>query len=137
MKKIAYLLMFALLLGGCSSITVKSELVDANNENLSKLSVGMSEAQVDKIMKKETYRFGGVRVAPMGVYYDAAVTIKNPYKSETLQSKEETSLDVKYYFTSNKGKAKEIDDNNLTPVVFEKGKMVGWGWDFLKEKTGK
>jgi|GEM_PF-4457622 len=52
MKKIAYLLMFALLLGGCSSITVKSELVDANNENLSKLSVGMSEAQVDKIMKK-------------------------------------------------------------------------------------
>lgn len=128
------LFLFMIFLSGCVSATVKSDITEINQESLSKLTVGMSKRQVSKIMRDKVFYLGGLDLAPNGAYFTPTWTIKNPYRSETVQGKDGKSLEVIYYVTNYKTKEKEISDEELTPLVFEDEKLIGWGWEFFQDR---
>ena len=112
---------------GCGGGEQKAVDIRAeNSQNILKISIGMTKAEVMKIMGEKTARvsFGKNEVA-----------VTNPYKRELIQTTE-GMCEVLYYYThQNQGdwpfKRFKIIDSELTPVVLQDGKVTGWGSEFL------
>lgn len=132
MKKAAVISVLFVLITGCTS---SLDLVrTANRRNLLKLSVGMTKEQAITTMG---HKSGGGRLGEP--------TVNSPYKSEILPGKDKT-FEVLYYYTDIESNIyaanpSTIPANELTPLVFDNGKLVGWGTDFLedikKDKIGE
>lgn len=122
--KLHYLVMAAVLLTGCSNLYLEpGEALRAQNAaNVNKLSVGMSQATVMELMGQEPAK---------GVFY----WIDNPYRSETLTGQDGKSYQILYYYTDLKQRDDKVTDDELTPLVFDNGKLVGWGYPFLDQKV--
>lgn len=127
MRKTIILLISVLFLSGCATLP---ELRVRNRENLVKLSIGMTKEEVLRIM--------GTRTTKAYQGWDGGFVdiINNPYRSETLQGKDKT-FEVLYYYTDIKKADSAITDDELTPLVFEESKLVGWGWGFLQDNIQK
>jgi len=124
MKRVLVLL---LCLGLCGCYTLANFRTD-NRRNLLKLSIGM--------MKQEVLNIMGNKYAEDGI-----ITANNPYRSEILQGKDKT-FEVLYYYTDIKNfdawrGMKGIADDELTPLVFDNGKLIGWGQSFLQDNIQK
>ena len=128
-----FLALLCFVLVGCA--TTLSDVITPNRESLLKLSVGMSKEEVTNIMPK-----GKGTVIPFAGPYTGligrGITINNPYRSETLQGKDKT-FEVLYYVTDVKKDDNAITDDELTPLVFDNGKLMGWGWSFLQDNAQK
>ena len=113
-----------LLLAGCSNLYLdpSDPLRIQNKENAQKLSVGMSKQVAMEIMGTDPAK---------GVF----MWIDNPYRSETLKGKDGKVYEVLYYYTDLKQRDDKITDDELTPLVFENGKLTGWGYPFLDQKA--
>ena len=131
MKKAIIISILFLLAAGCTSSLDKVRT--ANRQNLLKLSVSMTKEQALAIMG---HKSGG------GSYGEP--TVNSPYKSEIIQ-REGKPYEVLYYYTDVRNaiyiaNPSTVHDDELTPLVFEDGKLIGWGADFLKNikklKTG-
>ena len=122
MKKIFALLL--LILAGCSNIYLDtSDLLRAQNAgNLRKLSVGLRQDVVVETMGTEPSK-------------SLFMWIDNPYRTETLTGKDGKNYNVLYYYTDLKSRDDKITDDELTPLVFEGGKLIGWGYPFLDQKV--
>jgi hypothetical protein len=122
MKK--FILASVLVLFGCSNIYLDtSDLLRAQNTgNLAKLTVGLRKEVVTEMMGTE---------ASKGVF----MWIDNPYRSETLTGKDGKSYEVLYYYTELKQRDDRITDDELTPLVFHDGKLIGWGYPFLDQRV--
>ena len=120
MKK-ALALLLCLGLFGCASMDA---IRTTNRENLNKLSIGMTKSEVLSLMGTETIK-------------TMVQTITNPYKTEILQGKNGKTLEVLYYYTEIKRTDDIITDDSLTPLVFDNGKLIGWGWSFLQDNVHK
>jgi hypothetical protein len=123
MRKIISLL-FLLFLAGCSSLYLEpSDTLRAQNKaNTQKLSVGMSKQVVMEIMGAEPAK---------GLF----MWIDNPYRTEILTGKDGKTYEVLYYYTDLKARDDKITDDELTPVVLQDGKLVGWGYPFLDQRV--
>ncbi|MDD2679488.1 MAG: DUF3192 domain-containing protein [Candidatus Omnitrophica bacterium] len=132
MKKLGFGLVMALLLSGCATMTT-SDLAANNSMNLVHLSRGMGRSEALGIM--------GSRIS---VYNCDHTTLKNPprikistpYRTETVETAGRT-LEVVYYVTSLNSGNCAVEEANLTPLVFDDGKLIGWGKAFLSEVTTK
>lgn len=121
MKKLIALLL-CLGLGGCASL---SGVRTMNRENLLKLSIGMSKQEALNVMG--TRSFATLEEG----------RINNPYRSEILSNKEGKIFEVLYYCTDEKRIDGAITDDELTPLIFDNGKLIGWGWSFLQDNVQK
>ncbi|MHB8535934.1 MAG: DUF3192 domain-containing protein [Sulfuricaulis sp.] len=108
---------------GCSSIYIEpgESLRTQNAANIQKLSAGMSQATAVELMGQEPAK---------GLFY----WIENPYRSESLTGPDGKSYQVLYYYTDLKQRDDKVTDDELTPLVFEGGKLIGWGYPFLDRK---
>jgi hypothetical protein len=61
------------------------------------------------------------------------MTIKDPCRVETLTATNGKTYEIVYYYTDTKKTHGTIADDELTPLVFEAGKLIGWGWSFLNQ----
>lgn len=130
MRKISLLLVMVLFLSGCA--TTFSQIASDNRTNLLQLSIGMTKENVLSIMGTKTrYANYNERVSR---YVDAP--INNPYRSEIMQGNNKT-FEVLYYYTDIKSVDDAITDDELTPLVFDEGKLIGWGWSFLQDNIQK
>lgn len=122
MKKIIVALV--LVLSACSNIYLDTTdlLRTQNAENLKKLSVGMKKEVAVEIMGTEPSK---------GVF----MWIDNPYRAATLTGKDGKNYEVLYYYTDLKQRDDKITDDELTPLVFQDGKLIGWGYPFLDQKV--
>jgi hypothetical protein len=123
MKKAAIVSILFVLAVGCTSSL--DGVRTANRRNLLKLSVGMTKEQAVAIMG---HKSGGGRYGEP--------TVNSPYKSEIIQ-REGKPFEVLYYYTDVKNviyiaNPATVHDDELTPLVFDNGKLIGWGADFLK-----
>ena len=129
----AFVLVLCLLLAGCA--TTMSDIITPNREGLLKLSIGMTKEEVMSVMPK-----GKGTVVPFAGPYTGligrGVTINNPYRSEILQGKDKT-FEVIYYVTDIKTSESVVTDDDLTPLIFDNGKLIGWGWSFFKDNVQK
>jgi Protein of unknown function (DUF3192) len=114
------ILVTALALAACSNfyLDTTSTLRDANKANLKKLSVGMKKPTVMEVMGTEPSK---------GVF----MWIDNPYRTESVTGKDGRRYEVLYYYTDLKQRDDKITDDELTPLIFENGKLIAWGHDAL------
>jgi hypothetical protein len=124
MKKVVVVSVLFVLIAGCTSSL--DRVRTANRRNLLKLSVGMTKEQALAIMGNKS---GGGRFGEP--------TVNSPYKSEILQGKDKT-FEVLYYYTDVESTVytanpATILDDELTPLIFDNGKLIGWGADFLED----
>jgi len=121
--------------GVASSRKSISQTTAVNRANLLKLSLGITKDEAISIMGTK----------PMNAFYTElsgkrkitrGVIVNNPYRSETLKGKNKT-LEVVYYATDVKDDDGAITDDELTPLVFDEGKLIGWGWSFLQNNVKK
>lgn len=133
MRKLIYLFILGMVVSGCMTPLIKPQVTEMNRENLTKLSVGMTKRQVSKVMKDQTFVLGGANVTPFSTAFSPMWTLKNPLKSEIFEGKDGKSLEVRYYIVDGQKESPEVADEEMTPLVFEDGKLIGWGWDFLNE----
>jgi hypothetical protein len=122
MKKI--IVASVLILSGCSNIYLDTiDLLRAQNTgNLAKLTVGLRKETAMEMMGTE---------ASKGVF----MWIDNPYRSETLMGKDGKNYEVLHYYTDLKQRDDRITDDELTPLVFHDGKLIGWGYLFLDQRV--
>ena len=117
MKK-SLIVLICLALVGCASM---SGVRTMNRENLLKLSIGMSKQEALNVMG--TRSFATLEEG----------RINNPYRSEILSNKEGKVFEVLYYYTDVKKADDAITDDELTPLIFDNGRLIGWGWSFLQD----
>jgi len=138
MKKLIHLFVMAILISGCTSLGHIDQLRTENRQNILKLKIGMT--------KQEALEIVGNKTATDSYANYEKVTASNPYKSEILQGKDKT-FEVIYYLTESKhqkvvdswgwSQAVPITDDELTPLIFDNGKLIGWGWSFLQDNINK
>ena len=96
------------LLSGCglgNNSLYTASASEKNVYNLSTLSLGMSEREVLEIMRQ-------------------------PYSHQSFQIQED-SYDVWFYVTSLTGLGQtRMVSQNLTPLTFKNGELVGWGFNY-------
>ncbi len=105
---IAFITLFAL--AGCSvgnDSLYTGSVSEKNINNLARLDIGMNQAAVLQIMRK-------------------------PYDSEVLQIGSD-SYELWYYITSVTGLGQtRMVAQNLTPLAFKNGTLIGWGYDYYR-----
>jgi hypothetical protein len=126
MKRSGILLVMVMLLAGCATTTV-SNLVANNNMSMVHLRSGMSKCSVLAMMKSGVNIYNCDRTDKK---YPSKVTISNPYHAEMMQIPGR-SIEVLYYVTNLRNSDCMIEEEDLTPLVFENGKLIGWGGHFL------
>ena len=70
------------------------------------------------------------------VFESEGMRISRPFRS-ALFPKNGHVYEVYFYYTDCKMDDKAITDDELTPVVFEENKVVGWGIEFLDNDVEK
>ena len=116
MKRI-FIVLLALNLSSC--IIAYNNFLTKNRQSLMRLKIGMTKAEVNQIMGT-----GGINTIDH--------KINNPYRSEIFRGKEK-SFEIWYYVTDKKGRYYAITDDELTPLIFDEDKLVGWGQGFLSD----
>ncbi|HIJ72231.1 MAG TPA: DUF3192 domain-containing protein [Planctomycetes bacterium] len=132
MKRAALFLIVLVLAGGCG--TGLERLRVENQQNLLTLSVGMTKKEAMDAMGYKTASNDYIGRA----YYTSksALSATNPYRSEIMQGKDKI-FEVLYYYTDVKSDDGAITDDELTPLIFDEGRLIGWGWGFLNANVQK
>ncbi|MCA9398268.1 MAG: DUF3192 domain-containing protein [Candidatus Omnitrophica bacterium] len=140
-----YFIFFLLVsLTGCVAVKVAPESsstavsesagVKKNLTNVRQLTQGMIRQGVEEIMGEYTAIGFKANDEVPGTY--ETITLKNPYREEVLAVGDK-QYEVIYYLSSIQLADGLVADDELTPVVFENGQMIGKGQDFLfKLKAG-
>lgn len=138
MRRVIVLLVLAALISGCATVTLQS-VTSLNRQNLLNLSVGMAKNKALSVMGAETktakvvlHQYGNWAETPV-----ENIVINNPYRNEILKGKDNKTFEVIYYVTDVRKSDNNISDDELTPLVFDNGKLIGWGWSFLQDNVQK
>lgn len=92
-----------------------------NRGNLKGLSVGMTKEQAMAIMGTRTFRDDD----------DDDFVVPNPYRSESYQALDGTMYELLSYYTDLNKSDSKLSKDEMTPLIFENGKLIGWGWVFV------
>jgi hypothetical protein len=122
------LFLLPLIVCGCTSggyVDRWDQIRTQNRESLNRLTVGITKEQALSIMGTETYEVEWGR------------RINNPYRTETIRTKDGEPVLLVFYYTDVKARDDAVTDDELTPLVFEDGSLVGWGWSYLDQNVQK
>ncbi|MDD5561707.1 MAG: DUF3192 domain-containing protein [Candidatus Omnitrophica bacterium] len=125
MRRSGFLLLMVALLSGCATMTA-SRFTANNRMSLAHLSRGMSKAKALALMRSGVSVYTCDQVSSRK---PVRVTINNPYSTEIIEPYGRV-LEVIYYATGLNNNCL-ITDDELTPLVFEDNKLIGWGKNFL------
>ncbi len=131
-KYFLFLLMF--VISGCVAVrfeTTPPQEISNQKKNLTKINTirtGTQLVDVISILGEETPIGYKQEKYPGGAF--SPITVKNPYRSEVIKGKTKEYY-VAYYFVEIKKSDDLIGDDELLPLVFEEGKLIGKGWDYL------
>tara|TARA_A100000164_G_scaffold183085_1_gene162665 strand:- start:275 stop:667 length:393 start_codon:yes stop_codon:yes gene_type:complete len=117
-----FIIIINLFLISCAISPVQIGLENFSYHNRSRLqfiTLGMSKDDVLKAMDSNA----------KAIMKDGRI-LSNPYKTEAVVSVEGTTVEVLYYYT-NMVTTENVKIEMLTPIVISKGKVTGWGKDYL------
>src|SRR4030042_4664987 len=100
----ALVLVLVSSLCGCATPQMR---MDRNNTNLLSLEMGITKEAVIEIMGK-------------------------PDLNEAYQSLRGKSVVIFFYYTQRKWQDGNLTKDECTPIVFENGKLIGWGSEFYE-----
>jgi hypothetical protein len=125
--RFVWIMMLGVIASGCATapdynpmqVTLQQELL-LNESGLKAVQNGMTLDQVHQIMGQELI---------IGYQYQAPdykpLTIPNPYKTQALKG---TSYLIEYYLQAINQPDGIIHEDQLMPLVFKDGRLVGRGW---------
>lgn len=131
MKKIFVTVCVFILISGCAKrqgLSIPSEdinqekaqqlreFMEKNQNMISTLTLGMTKQEVLRALGSEQLTID-------------SLTITNPYRSQYIKDNKE----VIFYYTQVKKKDKKVGDDELTPLIFENGILIGIGNECLEE----
>ncbi len=109
-----------------------------NKERMRGLRVGMSKQEVLNTMGTETIQTYYKHYFNAEEYItEPDKKITNPYRTEMMRISEGKYFDVLFYYTDVKSRDGAITDDDLTPLVFDDDKLIGWGWSFFEDTAQK
>ena len=118
---------FSLSLAGCATSPVYNPMqvqspaeIELNTQGLKALQEGQTLDQVHKIMGQELVV--GYQDQTPGY---KPLSIPNPYKSEAIKN---SNYIIEYYIEAIRQPDGIVNDNELMPLIFKDGKLVGRGW---------
>lgn len=97
------------------------DMRELNRGNLKRLAVGMTKEQAMAIMGTRTFRDED----------DGDFVVPNPYRSESYQALDGTMYELLSYYTDLNQSDYKLSKDEMTPLIFENGKLIGWGWVFV------
>lgn len=106
MRFLIFSILVTFLVGGCAS---PQAIMDKNNNALLTLEMDMKKQEVLKIMGK-------------------------PDLNEAYKSLNGKRMTIFFYYTQRKWSDGSVTKDETTPVVFENGKLVGWGSEFYENR---
>lgn len=122
-----WILLLSLTLAGCATTPAYNPMQRATQQELllnqsgfKAIQEGMTLDQVHKIMGQELvigYEYQSPNYKPL--------TVLNPYKTEAVK---EGDYFIEYYLESIRQPDVIVSDNELMPLIFKNGKLVGRGW---------
>lgn len=104
---------------GTANVAAYRDGVSANQQALASLELGMTRHEAVQIMGQ------GEIVRYKKIY------LVDPWRSESFTLADGTEVLLLLYLTQFPKKYASPDDRALTPLVFEDGSLVGWGWSYL------
>jgi hypothetical protein len=125
--RLTWIIFLSLSLAGCASSIVYNPMKVASQEefllnesSFKAIQDGMTIDQVHQIMGTELV---------IG-YQDQAsgykpLTVRNPYKSEAGKDQ---GYFIEYYIEAIRRPDDIVSDNELMPLIFKNGKLIGRGW---------
>ncbi|MGV7235098.1 MAG: DUF3192 domain-containing protein [Nitrosomonadaceae bacterium] len=96
------------------------EVAKKNRTQLNHLKLTMTKHEVINLMGVESVVTGGT-----------PAEITNPQRTEEIKSRNGRVYEVLFYYTQVNSRDGLITDDELTPIVLENGKVIGWGYAFL------
>jgi len=126
------LLALVAMASGCTGPITLSQAAARTREKLLKTFVGMPREEVVNIVGTKPKEV----IDPTASNGQTFTTINNPYRSEIIEGNGK-NLEVVYYVTDDKDGDAVISNEELTPLVFDEGKMIGWGWAYLVSDNQK
>jgi hypothetical protein len=57
--------------------------------------------------------------------------VPNPYRTESYQAPDGTRYELLSYYTDMNKEDYKLTKDEMTPLIFENGKLIGWGWTFF------
>lgn len=124
-----------LFLMGCTALFyTPQDLMSNNRTHLSSLHVGMTKDEATTIMGTE----GKSNCLALGPLFTcmSSELINNPYRTTGFKM-DDKAYDVLYYWTDVKKRDDAITDDELTPLIFENGKLIGWGRELVDSTLKK
>ena len=125
--RFALIIFLSLSLAGCATSpvynpmqTASSQEILLNESGFKAIQDGMTGTQVHKIMGQEliigyTSQTSGYK----------PLTIPNPYKSEAIKG---AGCFIEYYIEAIRQPDGVVRDNELMPLIFKNGRLIGRGW---------
>ena len=115
------------LASGCSRPYVYRYFtgISENQQSLARLALGMSAAEVRGIMGE------GELVRYKKLY------LIDPWRTESFYLADDTSVLILYYVTTRPDEYDHANDADLTPIVLENERVVGWGWSYLNRNVDR
>lgn len=126
MKKIGVLLL-CVIWAGC--VTIEESPLKSLTR-IQQVREGLSKEEVRGILGDEVVV--GYEITDVKEGRTKALTVKNPQRTETVRRGDET-YEVLFYFTHIRQADGVITDDELTPLVFHRDRLIGKGWRFLKK----
>ena len=117
MKKTLAVIVLAFAAGCATSLP---DLAGENQSNLVRLNVGMSKADVLKIMGQKT---ADTRDGP----------VANPFKVEMFRGRDGSQYEILHYVTQRNRRGHAVTVANATPIVLKDGVLLGWGSQTLAD----
>ena len=123
----ALIILLSLILTGCVTSPVYNPMqtsspqeISLNENGFKAVRDGMTMDQVHQIMGQELvigYEFQAPDYKPL--------TIPNPYKSGDIEG---TGYFIEYYIEAIRQPDGTVKDNELMPLIFKDGNLIGRGW---------
>jgi len=133
--KLAFNIAAPLFLMGCAQwLYTPQDLRSANRAHLSSLHPGITRDEATKLMGTEG-KSRCLRENRLGICMSSEV-VSNPYRATGVQNEGRT-YEILYYWTDVKPQDGTITDDELTPLIFENGKLIGWGQDVFSSTVKK
>ena len=128
--RFAWIIFLSLSLAGCATtpdynpmqVNTQQEIL-LNESGLKAIKEGQSLDEVHQIMGQELvigYKDQSPGYKPL--------TIPNPYKSESIKNSDYL---IEYYIEAIRQPDGVVSNNELMPLIFKDGKLIGRGWPLV------